>query len=218
VDAHEQRLLAAIRADPDDDGARMVYADWLLERGDPYGELISAGLAGDDDRVRALWDAHRGQVMARLPAWARYPQLERGLVCAFETTHVVDEVLAAAAIAELVALAPVPIVRARPQPAAYRDVVVRHDGAVAAVVTCERPADTHVVEVFALPSRRVVARASHSLDPAQFYRLPRIIPSGDHNRLRFARGRDAFTYDLVADKAAGSPRQPYELAFELAAR
>jgi uncharacterized protein (TIGR02996 family) len=37
----EHELLAAIgRAAPDDDEARLVYADWLLERGDPRGELI----------------------------------------------------------------------------------------------------------------------------------------------------------------------------------
>jgi uncharacterized protein (TIGR02996 family) len=36
----EANLLAAIHADPEDDGPRLVYADWLLERGDPRGELI----------------------------------------------------------------------------------------------------------------------------------------------------------------------------------
>jgi len=34
-------LLADVYADPDDDGARLVYADALLERGDPRGELIT---------------------------------------------------------------------------------------------------------------------------------------------------------------------------------
>jgi len=33
-------LLAAIHAQPDDDAARLVYADALLEHGDPRGELI----------------------------------------------------------------------------------------------------------------------------------------------------------------------------------
>lgn len=36
----EQEHLAAIRAAPDDDAPRLVYADWLIERGDPRGELI----------------------------------------------------------------------------------------------------------------------------------------------------------------------------------
>jgi uncharacterized protein (TIGR02996 family) len=34
-------LLAAIYANPDDDQLRLVYADWLLERGDPRGEFIA---------------------------------------------------------------------------------------------------------------------------------------------------------------------------------
>jgi uncharacterized protein (TIGR02996 family) len=35
------KLLRAIFEDPDDDGPRLVYADWLQEQGDPRGELIS---------------------------------------------------------------------------------------------------------------------------------------------------------------------------------
>jgi uncharacterized protein (TIGR02996 family) len=34
-------LLAAIYAHPDDDDARLVYADWLLEQNDPRGEFIN---------------------------------------------------------------------------------------------------------------------------------------------------------------------------------
>src|SRR5262249_39666688 len=33
-------FLNAILANPDDDGLRMVFADWLEERGDPRGEFI----------------------------------------------------------------------------------------------------------------------------------------------------------------------------------
>ncbi|MBS1123555.1 MAG: hypothetical protein H6Q90_5783 [Deltaproteobacteria bacterium] len=36
----ERLLLDAIIADPDDDAPRLVYADWLVERADPRGELI----------------------------------------------------------------------------------------------------------------------------------------------------------------------------------
>lgn len=44
-------LLDAISNSPDDDGPRLVYADWLLERGDPRGEFIhlQCELAGRDD-------------------------------------------------------------------------------------------------------------------------------------------------------------------------
>lgn len=38
-------LLAAIAAAPEAEGPRLVYADWLVERGDPLGELIHAQVA-----------------------------------------------------------------------------------------------------------------------------------------------------------------------------
>src|SRR5215813_14910898 len=38
--ANSNGFLEAIRAAPDDDGPRLVYADWLEERGDPRGEFI----------------------------------------------------------------------------------------------------------------------------------------------------------------------------------
>jgi uncharacterized protein (TIGR02996 family) len=34
-------LVAAVAAAPDDDAPRLVYADWLIERGDPLGELVA---------------------------------------------------------------------------------------------------------------------------------------------------------------------------------
>jgi uncharacterized protein (TIGR02996 family) len=33
-------FIAAIHAAPDDDGPRLMYADWLTEHGDPRGEFI----------------------------------------------------------------------------------------------------------------------------------------------------------------------------------
>jgi uncharacterized protein (TIGR02996 family) len=46
----EPQLLEAIRRDRDDDAPRLVYADWLSDRGDPRGELIrvQCALAHDD--------------------------------------------------------------------------------------------------------------------------------------------------------------------------
>lgn len=38
-------FMAEIWATPDDDGPREVFADWLIERGDPRGELITLQLA-----------------------------------------------------------------------------------------------------------------------------------------------------------------------------
>src|SRR5262245_54908031 len=81
---NDTALLQAIRADLDDDGPRLVYADWLEEHGDPErGELIRvqcelARLAKDDPRrdqlvrrERVLLGRNRERWLAGLPAWAR---------------------------------------------------------------------------------------------------------------------------------------------------
>ena len=38
-------FVAAICAEPDDDLPRLIYADWLDDRGDPRGEFIRLQLA-----------------------------------------------------------------------------------------------------------------------------------------------------------------------------
>jgi uncharacterized protein (TIGR02996 family) len=53
-------LLQAILDDPDDDAVRLVYADWLEERGDPRAEFIRVGvqlahLTRTAPRWRPLW-------------------------------------------------------------------------------------------------------------------------------------------------------------------
>jgi uncharacterized protein (TIGR02996 family) len=64
-------LLAAIAACPADDQPRQVYADWLLERGDPRGELIQLQLLASPTeahrtRVERLLAAHRHTWQAEL--------------------------------------------------------------------------------------------------------------------------------------------------------
>lgn len=55
ISSEEKPFLDEIRANPDDDGARLVYADWLEERGDRRCEYIRAEVvfhetsAEDDD-------------------------------------------------------------------------------------------------------------------------------------------------------------------------
>ncbi len=46
VGFHHAELEAAIVADPSDASRRLVFADWLLERRDPRGELITRMAAG----------------------------------------------------------------------------------------------------------------------------------------------------------------------------
>jgi uncharacterized protein (TIGR02996 family) len=54
----EEAFLEAIREEPDDDTVRLIFADWLEERGDPRGEFIRIQCAlvtmTDEDERRAL--------------------------------------------------------------------------------------------------------------------------------------------------------------------
>lgn len=64
VGHHHAAMEEAIVAAPDEAARRLVYADWLVERGDPRGELITrmaSGVAIDD------WLARHPHALA--PAW-----------------------------------------------------------------------------------------------------------------------------------------------------
>jgi uncharacterized protein (TIGR02996 family) len=90
----EEGLLAAIAAQPEDDGPRLVYADWLMERGDARGEFIR--LQCEDAReppsqertarleamLRASWSNFAGE----LAPWAHQRAFSRGLVSSVRMT------------------------------------------------------------------------------------------------------------------------------------
>jgi uncharacterized protein (TIGR02996 family) len=63
----DKAFIQAIIDDPQDDSLRMIYADWLEERGDPRGEFIrvQVALARDDHDGRALDKAKRKVLKAR---------------------------------------------------------------------------------------------------------------------------------------------------------
>jgi len=87
-------LLAAIHSDPDDDTARLVYADWLQENGqadradfirlqietvraEPFG--LAARRA--EQRANDLLDRHRSEWIRHLRGgFAEWPRFERGFV------------------------------------------------------------------------------------------------------------------------------------------
>ena len=112
----DEALLQAVRERPDDDGPRLVLADWLSERGDPRGELIVlqcrlARMDRDDDerrwieaRARELLAAHedewRGSIVELPTVSSGY--LERGFV----RRVVMAESVFARRAAELFAAAP----------------------------------------------------------------------------------------------------------------
>lgn len=83
----DERFLAAIAADPDDDGPRIVYADWLQQQGDPLGELIAVQCALARGRTpelaareRALLEQHEAEWLARAGLRPGEGRFERGLI------------------------------------------------------------------------------------------------------------------------------------------
>lgn len=92
AEAKQATLLAAIAADPVGDEPRAVFADWLLERGDPRGPFIQAMLAGDhsgfvqNDRQALAWAGPIGELMRvdkvpeDLDSMRRAPRFERGML------------------------------------------------------------------------------------------------------------------------------------------
>jgi uncharacterized protein (TIGR02996 family) len=89
-------LLRAILDAPDDDAARLVYADWLEERGDPRAEFIrlqcaAAQMADDDPRLPALQERERQLLAEHAQEWCdplglepRQCRFRRGFVEAVE--------------------------------------------------------------------------------------------------------------------------------------
>jgi uncharacterized protein (TIGR02996 family) len=93
IEAHHPALLETARVDPDDDAPRLVYGDWLTERGDPRGELIAvqcelARLADEtppSSRLCALRRREAQLLLVHGPRWLatphlRSPILRRGFV------------------------------------------------------------------------------------------------------------------------------------------
>jgi carbon storage regulator CsrA len=111
----EMAFVQAVLEAPDDEAIRLIFADWLEERGDPLGEFIRtqcrlARLPADDprrkaltDRERVLWAEHGAAWRLSLPPVLREAPFERGFVEAVHLT--VSDFLASAA--ELFAAAPV---------------------------------------------------------------------------------------------------------------
>lgn len=74
--AKKSALLDAIYASPDDDDARLVYADSLLEKNDPRGELIQlqceiAKVDEDDPRLGRMKHRERALLKAHGDAWLK---------------------------------------------------------------------------------------------------------------------------------------------------
>jgi uncharacterized protein (TIGR02996 family) len=64
---HDDAFLQAILENPDDDAPRLIYADWLEERGDPRGEFIRiqcqlAALSANHER-RSVLERHERELL-----------------------------------------------------------------------------------------------------------------------------------------------------------
>src|SRR5262245_37130005 len=86
-------FLQTVLENPADDGARLVYADWLEEQGDPRGEFIRVQIEltrlkpgeptfeGLTDREMRLLGRHGAAWRAEIPEWARNGcEFRRGFV------------------------------------------------------------------------------------------------------------------------------------------
>jgi uncharacterized protein (TIGR02996 family) len=85
-------FMPAIQADPDDDVPRLIYADWLEDRGDPRGEFIRVQCELADRRTpyfrreeleqreRELLARHDAEWTAPLRGWVNHWKFRRGFV------------------------------------------------------------------------------------------------------------------------------------------
>ncbi|MCA9490074.1 MAG: hypothetical protein KC621_09125, partial [Myxococcales bacterium] len=75
----EEALVEAVWADPTSDGPRLVLQDFLLERADPWGELIALGFSdADPDRQTQLTRELRSRILGPLAAAADQFVVRRG--------------------------------------------------------------------------------------------------------------------------------------------
>jgi uncharacterized protein (TIGR02996 family) len=103
----DEALHAAVLAAPDDDGPRLVYADWLMDRGDPRGEYIAVSIACEraptpelEARRSELWTKHRATWEPKTRVTFRRGFIERVWVRP-EDVDTLDDVLAGACVREL---------------------------------------------------------------------------------------------------------------------
>jgi uncharacterized protein (TIGR02996 family) len=79
---HDEAFLQEIREAPGDDAPRLVYADWLEERGDPRGAYVRAEAAWARGRDRGAEAEARRRAEGLDPVWvARVSRPPLGVCC-----------------------------------------------------------------------------------------------------------------------------------------
>ena len=71
-----EAFLQRIRAYPDDDAQRLIFADWLDEVGDPRGRFIRVQLALAQVRS-GEWHLHQWLAQYAQQSWARCARVQR---------------------------------------------------------------------------------------------------------------------------------------------
>jgi uncharacterized protein (TIGR02996 family) len=82
-----ESFLQAIREQPHDDAPRLIFADWLEERGDPRGEFVRlqcqrVRLEGHDPRAPAMREEETRLLQRHAGLWLG-PLHQRGVFCEF---------------------------------------------------------------------------------------------------------------------------------------
>jgi uncharacterized protein (TIGR02996 family) len=89
--AEEAEMIRAIVESPDDDAPRLVYADWLLERGDVRGELIALSCnqrrtVDVERRIRDILDASFASLAGDAAPYTEKGWFDRGFVARVRMT------------------------------------------------------------------------------------------------------------------------------------
>ena len=158
--ATEAALLGAIYADPASDGPRAIYADWLIERGDPRGEFIVLQLTGKDrERTANLEREHGRAWLGGLAACCSEVTFARGFPATAQLEQAPTAPDPAWRTIEEVGWQ-LPASDANPMPCLKRVTCVDAD-ALVALAAMKRPPPIETLQVFvpndAPPSRAVLA-------------------------------------------------------------
>lgn len=151
TDRRGDELLAAIYEAPADDSRRQVYADWLLERADPRGELINLQLqraAGQQSPKAAAREAALIKKHAR--AW--YAGIWSALVPA--TVELERGFLARCTLADRISKTKAALVMARPEWATVEVITLGASGQISPMMRALR-----VVRGLAIDELPALARA-----------------------------------------------------------
>src|SRR5687768_4181469 len=89
------KLLKAVYESPDDDAARLVYGDWLQEKGDPRGEFITLQFRRpptpeQEARELELVEKYGEEWQGKIGTVTNWAEFEKGFLAKCGLRHVPD--------------------------------------------------------------------------------------------------------------------------------